>query len=85
MIRLFTCGTNRGGESYLVEWNESDGGIKRMYSGLEKQSSKVVKFATSKNRFLAAGDGCQIKFWNMDNSNILTKTDVEGCLQVKGY
>ena len=56
-----------------------------MYYGLEKQSSKVVKFATSKNRFLAAGDGCQIKFWNMDNSNILTKTDVEGCLQVKGY
>lgn len=84
-IRFFTCGTNKEGESYLVEWQESDGVIKRRYFGFEKQSSEVVKFATTKNRFLAAGDECQIKFWDMDNINILLTTDAEGGLQVKGY
>ncbi|XWS17122.1 hypothetical protein CRYUN_Cryun33cG0041300 [Craigia yunnanensis] len=27
--RLFSCGTNKEGESYLVEWNESEGAVKR--------------------------------------------------------
>ncbi|KAL0312385.1 UNVERIFIED_CONTAM: protein TOPLESS-RELATED PROTEIN 2 [Sesamum radiatum] len=73
--RLFSCGTSKEGESHLVEWNESEGAIKRTYSGFRKRSLGVVQFDTTKNRFLAAGDEFQIKFWDMDNTNMLTYTD----------
>jgi WD40 repeat protein len=78
--RLFSCGTSKEGESYLVEWNESEGTIKRTYSGFRKRSLGVVQFDTTRNRFLAAGDEFQIKFWDMDNTNILTTIDVDGSL-----
>ncbi|KAG0559967.1 hypothetical protein M758_10G138100 [Ceratodon purpureus] len=78
--RLFSCGTSKDGESYLVEWNESEGAIKRTYSGFRKRSSGVVQFDTTRNRFLAAGDEFQIKFWDMDNTNLLTTIDAEGGL-----
>ncbi|XP_062155997.1 topless-related protein 4 isoform X2 [Alnus glutinosa] len=78
--RLFSCGTNKEGESYIVEWNESEGAIKREYNGLGKQSVGIVQFDTTKSRFLAAGDEFQIKFWEMDNVKILTTTDAEGGL-----
>ncbi|CAN1215384.1 Topless-related protein 1 [Linum perenne] len=66
--RLFSCGTNKEGESHLVEWNESEGAVKRRYSGLGKRSVGVVQFDTTKNRFLAAGDEFTVKFWDMDNA-----------------
>ncbi|KAI3690206.1 hypothetical protein L2E82_48182 [Cichorium intybus] len=72
--RLFSCGTSKEGEAHLVEWNESEGAIKREYSGFKKRSMGVVQFDTTKNRFLAAGDEFQIKFWDMDNKNLLTTT-----------
>ncbi|XP_057872260.2 protein TOPLESS-RELATED PROTEIN 2 isoform X1 [Cryptomeria japonica] len=78
--RLFSCGTSKEGESFLVEWNESEGAIKRTYSGFRKRSLGVVQFDTTKNRFLAAGDEFLIKFWDMDNTNILTTTEAEGGL-----
>ncbi|KAJ4708228.1 Topless-related protein [Melia azedarach] len=78
--RLFSCGTNKEGESYLVEWNESEGAVKRTYHGLGKRSVGVVQFDTTKNRFLAAGDEFTIKFWDMDNINPLTSIDAEGGL-----
>ncbi|KAJ7549925.1 hypothetical protein O6H91_07G075100 [Diphasiastrum complanatum] len=78
--RLFSCGTSKEGESFLVEWNESEGAIKRAYSGFRKRSSNVVQFDTTKNRFLAAGDEFLIKFWDMDNASVLTSTDAEGGL-----
>ncbi|XP_057485979.1 topless-related protein 4-like isoform X2 [Actinidia eriantha] len=78
--RLFSCGTNKEGESFLVEWNEGEGVVKRTYHGLGKRSVGVVQFATTKNRFLAAGDECMIKFWDMDNVNLLTTTDADGGL-----
>ncbi|KAK4389148.1 protein TOPLESS-RELATED PROTEIN 2 [Sesamum angolense] len=78
--RLFSCGTSKEGESHLVEWNESEGAIKRTYSGFRKRSLGVVQFDTTKNRFLAAGDEFQIKFWDMDNTNMLTYTDADGGL-----
>ncbi|KAL3844437.1 hypothetical protein ACJIZ3_001840 [Penstemon smallii] len=78
--RLFSCGTSKEGESHLVEWNESEGAIKRTFSGFRKRSLGVVQFDTTKNRFLAAGDEFQIKFWDMDNTNILTYTDGDGGL-----
>ncbi|KAF3964379.1 hypothetical protein CMV_011330 [Castanea mollissima] len=71
--RLFSCGT-REGEPYLVEWNENDGAIKRVYNGLWKRSVGVVQFDTMQNRFLATGDEFQIKFWDMDKVDILTTT-----------
>lgn len=82
LCRLFSCGTNKEGESYIVEWNESEGAVKRTYHGLGKRSVGVVQFDTTKNRFLAAGDEFQIKFWDMDNVNLLTTADAEGGLPV---
>ncbi|RWW25597.1 hypothetical protein GW17_00010046 [Ensete ventricosum] len=70
------------GESHLVEWNETEGAIRRTYSGFRKRSLGVVQFDTTKNRFLAAGDEFMIKFWDMDNTNILTTTDADGGLPV---
>uniref|UniRef100_A0A7N0U966 CTLH domain-containing protein n=1 Tax=Kalanchoe fedtschenkoi TaxID=63787 RepID=A0A7N0U966_KALFE len=78
--RLFSCGTSREGESHLVEWNESEGAVKRTYSGFKKRSLGVVQFDTTRNRFLAAGDEFQIKFWDMDNTNMLTVIDADGGL-----
>ncbi|KAJ4957139.1 hypothetical protein NE237_013922 [Protea cynaroides] len=78
--RLFSCGTSKDGDSYLVEWNESEGAIKRTYLGFRKESDGVVQFDTTQNHFLAAGEDHQIKFWDMDNVKILTSTDAEGGL-----
>ncbi|KAK7379199.1 hypothetical protein VNO80_04654 [Phaseolus coccineus] len=79
--RLFSCGTSKDGESFLVEWNETEGTIKRTYNGFKKKSAGVVQFDTTQNRFLAAGEDGQIKFWEMDSINLLTSTDAEGGLQ----
>ncbi|CAM8914573.1 unnamed protein product [Rhodiola kirilowii] len=78
--RLFSCGTNKEGESHLVEWNESEGAVKRAYHGLGKQSLGIVQFDTAKNRVLAAGDESVIKFWDMDRVDVLTTTDADGGL-----
>ncbi|WOL13224.1 protein TPR2-like [Canna indica] len=78
--RLFSCGTSKDGDSHLVEWNETEGAIKRTYTGFRKRSLGVVQFDTTRNRFLAAGDEFMIKFWDMDNTNILTTTDADGGL-----
>ncbi|ESW35338.1 hypothetical protein PHAVU_001G227000 [Phaseolus vulgaris] len=79
--RLFSCGTSKDGESFLVEWNETEGAIKRTYNGFRKKSPGVVQFDTTQNRFLAAGEDGQIKFWEIDSINLLTSTDAEGGLQ----
>ncbi|KNA19336.1 hypothetical protein SOVF_060520 [Spinacia oleracea] len=78
--RLFSCGTSKEGESFLVEWNESEGAIKRTYTGFRRKSNGVVQFDTTQNHFLAAGEDQQIKFWDMDNVNILAQTDADGGL-----
>ncbi|KAB5514664.1 hypothetical protein DKX38_028570 [Salix brachista] len=78
--RVFLCGTNKEGESHLVEWNESEGAVKRNCNGLAKRTAGDVKFDTTNNRFLAAGDEFKIKFWDMDNSDLLTTIDAEGGL-----
>ncbi|XP_061369331.1 topless-related protein 2-like isoform X1 [Gastrolobium bilobum] len=78
--RLFSCGTSKEGDSFLVEWNESEGALKRTYSGFRKKFAGIVQFDTTKSRFLAAGEDNQIKFWDMDNINMLTSTDAEGGL-----
>ncbi|PON89856.1 Topless-related protein [Trema orientale] len=80
--RLFSCGTNKYGESFLIEWNESEGCIKRTYQGLHKCPSSVVQFVTIKNQLLAAGDDHVIKFWDMDSSELLGIIDAEGDLPV---
>ncbi|ONM31023.1 topless-related1 [Zea mays] len=81
--RLFSCGTSKEGDSYLVEWNESEGSIKRTYSGFRKRSAGVagvVQFDTAQNHILAAGEDNHIKFWDVDNNNMLICTDAEGGL-----
>ncbi|KAH9667180.1 protein TOPLESS [Citrus sinensis] len=78
--RLFSCGTSKDGESFIVEWNESEGAVKRTYQGFRKRSLGVVQFDTTKNRFLAAGDDFSIKFWDMDSVQLLTSIDADGGL-----
>ncbi|KAL3515994.1 hypothetical protein ACH5RR_022896 [Cinchona calisaya] len=78
--RLFSCGTGKEGDSFLVEWNESEGAIKRTYTGFRKKSTGIVQFDTTQNHFLAVGEDSQIKFWDMDNNNILTSTEADGGL-----
>ncbi|KAL5574531.1 hypothetical protein UlMin_016230 [Ulmus minor] len=78
--RLFSCGTSKEGESFIVEWNESEGAVKRTYQGFRKRSLGVVQFDTTKNRFLAAGDDFSIKFWDMDNVQLLTTVEADGGL-----
>jgi WD40 repeat protein len=82
MDRLFSCGTSKDGESFIVEWNESEGAVKRTYQGFHKRSLGVVQFDTTKNRYLAAGDDFSIKFWDMDTIQLLTAIDADGGLQV---
>lgn len=79
---MFSCGTSKDGDVFLVEWNESEGSIKRTYLGFQKKLAGMVQFDTSKNHFLAVGEDAQIKFWDMDNINVLTSTDAEGGLPV---
>lgn len=79
---MFSCGTSKDGDSFLVEWNESEGSIKRTYHGFQKKVAGVVQFDTFKNHFLAVGEDGQIKFWDMNNINVLTSTDAEGGLPV---
>ncbi|KAJ1376830.1 WD40/YVTN repeat-like-containing domain superfamily [Sesbania bispinosa] len=78
--RLFSRGTSKNGDSFLVECNEREGTLKRTYSGFRKKSAGIVQFDTTKSHFLAAGEDNQIKFWHMDNTNVLTSTDAEGGL-----
>lgn len=80
--RLFSCGTNKDGDSHLVEWNETDGFIVRTYLGLGKCSSGVVEFDISRNNYVAAGDSHVIKFWNVNDAQLLTVVDAGGDLPV---
>ncbi|GKC97777.1 topless-related protein 4-like protein isoform X1 [Tanacetum coccineum] len=41
--RLFSCETNKDGDYYIVEWNESEEVVKHTYEGL-KRSDEVVQF-----------------------------------------
>jgi WD40 repeat protein len=83
--RLFSCGTSKDGEPHLVEWNESEGAVKRTYQGFRKRSMGVVQFDTTRNRFLAAGDEFLIKIWDMDNAGLLTTIDADGGLPVSNF
>ncbi|CAN6805622.1 unnamed protein product [Brassica oleracea] len=78
--RLFSCGTNKEGESFLVEWKDGKGSIKRTYQGLGQRAAGIVQFDTTKNRFLAAGDESTIKIWDMNNTILLTTIHANGGL-----
>lgn len=80
--RLFSCGTSKDGQAFLIEWDESEGSIERIYQGLCKCSLSVLQFDTTKNQFLAAGDNHMIKFWDMDNVELLITIDADGGLPV---
>lgn len=82
MFRLFSCGTSKDGDIFLVEWNENEGSVKRKYSGLTNKAVGTVQFDAANNRFLAAGADNQIKFWDVDSSNVLMEINAEGGLPV---
>lgn len=77
--RLFSCGTSKDGQSFLIEWNENEGTTQRVYQGLGRCPSSVVQF-TTKNQILAAADNHMIKFWDMDNVELLETNDADGGL-----
>ena len=81
-FRLFSCGTSKDGESFLVEWNEAEGSLKKIYQGLRKPSIGVLQFVTANNQFLVVGDDHLIKIWDMDNHELLTTIDADGDLPV---
>ncbi|MCD9639571.1 WD domain protein [Datura stramonium] len=70
--RLFSCGTNKDGDSRMVEWNETKGYVERSYLGLDRCSSGVVQFDISCNKYVAAGDSHVIKVWNVNDAQLLT-------------
>ncbi|GAB4836946.1 hypothetical protein Ancab_001858 [Ancistrocladus abbreviatus] len=78
--RLFACGTSKEGETVMAEWNEVDGGLRRTYQGMHKNVTNAVHFDLSKNRYLVTGDNHHIKYWDIDDENILLITDPEGGL-----
>ncbi|XP_024167813.1 topless-related protein 1 isoform X2 [Rosa chinensis] len=78
--RLFSCGTSKGGESYLVEWNDTVGCFKRVYKGLGPNPLSAVQFDITSNQLLAAGDDHMVKFWHMDNTQLLNTIDADGGL-----
>nr|GMC71393.1 Topless-related protein 4 [Ipomoea batatas] len=78
--RLFSCGTNKYGESYLAEWNDKKGIVKCYYHGLGRKSDEIVQFDTTTNQILAVGDQSVIKFWYMDNKNQASSIVADGGL-----
>ncbi|XP_061340989.1 topless-related protein 1-like [Gastrolobium bilobum] len=76
--RLFSCGSGKFGEPNLVEWDESEGYIKKMYKGLKKPCSSTIHFDLTHKGLLAAGDDHMVKFWDMDNIELWTSTDANG-------
>ncbi|XP_073055232.1 topless-related protein 1-like isoform X2 [Primulina eburnea] len=83
--RLFSCGVNRNGEPYIVEWNEAEGVIVRNYLGLCKFHLDMVTFATCSNKFLVAGDDHKIKIWDVNKSEILASIEADGGLPESPY
>ncbi|XP_076884506.1 topless-related protein 4-like [Bidens hawaiensis] len=73
---LSSC--SRGMKSFLVEWNDSERNVTRIYKGIGKNSA-IVPFDTA-GRFLAAGDEYCIKFWDLDDEHILCRTYADGGL-----
>lgn len=66
-----------------MEWNDIEGHIIRVYTGLSRSSvGGIVQFCTSKSRFLAAGDEHLIKIWNTDRYELLAVLDADGGLPV---
>lgn len=47
LSRLFSGGTNEEGDSYILEWIESEGAVKHTYSELGKRYAIVVQFDTT--------------------------------------
>ncbi|KAM7475900.1 hypothetical protein LguiB_023143 [Lonicera macranthoides] len=75
--RLFLSGTSRNGELHLVEWNEIEGSIKRLYNGIGRQCFDDVHFDTTNNRFLVVVDeSAIIKFWDMNDVNLMMTVNV---------
>ncbi|XP_021887756.1 protein TPR3-like [Carica papaya] len=80
--RLFSCGKAREGASILVEWNENEGIVKRIYQGLAKSSASIAQFDTTRSRYLVVGDEFSIKFWDMEHIHPVAVTKAGGGLLV---
>ncbi|KAK4478953.1 hypothetical protein RD792_014460 [Penstemon davidsonii] len=81
---FFSFGTNKEGDPYLVEWNETEGSIKHIYLSLLKRPPGIVQFDTTKNS-LVVGDNFMVKYWDLDNVNLLATTYANGGFSSTSY
>nr|XP_011466160.1 PREDICTED: topless-related protein 3 isoform X1 [Fragaria vesca subsp. vesca] len=82
--RMFSCGTSKEGDTFLVQWSANNGIVddeakRKIYSGFTEKSARIAHFDIT-NQFLAVGEDSQIKYWHMDHDDVLTSTNVEGGL-----
>lgn len=68
-----------------MEWEPSEGSIKRTYGGFHNNSPNVVHFGITKNQYLAAGDDHTIKIWDMDQVDLLMTIDAGRDIPVSCY
>jgi len=70
--RFFSCGV---GADTLVEWDETEGKIKRTYKGFINEKENLVRFDTALNKYLVLGDNNLVKFWHFDRENVIKTID----------
>ncbi|XP_059639078.1 uncharacterized protein LOC132281385 [Cornus florida] len=66
----------KSGTTHIFEWNLQERAAKRTYRGFHGWSKGIMNFDTIKNKYLVASDSNLIKFWDMNNSDLLTTSDV---------
>ncbi|GFY92434.1 WUS-interacting protein 2 [Actinidia rufa] len=83
--RLFSCGTTKEGESHIVDWNENEGLSSGCIMVLGSGLSVLCNLIQQKVNFWLLVMSLVIKFWDMENTNLLTTTDAEGGLPASPY
>ncbi|MED6165360.1 hypothetical protein PIB30_098862 [Stylosanthes scabra] len=66
--RFFFSGIFEDKSHVLLEWNESEKNITRCYKEIKSHCPAII----SANGILAASDEYQVKFWDMENGELLT-------------
>lgn len=67
----FLGGTSEDGD-FPSRVDEIEGALKMTYLGFKNKSAGIDQFDTNRNRSLADD---QVKFWDMDKTNLLTSVD----------
>jgi len=65
--RLFACGA---GPKSLVEINEGEGTVFKIFEGYSNQSDHLVRMRMSDKSWFVLPDGVTVKFWHVDNVQV---------------